>query len=139
MTVQAAPEPTGSPLVELSNAMVALHRQHFGRGPAAARVFINDGIAICVLTDIYSRAEQTLIEAGHLDHVRKTRQLHQQSVAGEYRVAGEAVLGRAVVAFMSSVHSEPDVAIDIFLLGDRLNSPNGNNAIGERGPSEAAE
>jgi len=65
--------------------MVALHREHFGRGPAAARTFIADGMAICVLTDIYTRVERTLIDAGRLDHVRQTRLLHQQTLEAKYR------------------------------------------------------
>lgn len=117
-----------SPLVEFSNAMVALHREHFGRGPAAARAFIADGLAICVLTDVYTKVEQTLIAAGRFDHVRETRMLHQQTQEEIYKAAAEAVLGRQVIAFMSTMHAEPDAAIEVFLLGERLDSPDEDEA-----------
>jgi uncharacterized protein YbcI len=109
-----------SPLVKFSNAMVALHRKHFGRGPAAARAFIADGLAICVLTDVYTRVEQTLIASGHLDHVRETRLLYQRTQEEEYKAAAEATLGRKVIAFMGAVHAEPDAEIEIFLLGEPI-------------------
>lgn len=32
----------GHALVDLSNAMVALHREYFGRGPGAAKSFVSD-------------------------------------------------------------------------------------------------
>jgi uncharacterized protein YbcI len=128
-----------SPLVEFSNAMVALHREHFGRGPAAARAFVAEGFAICVLSDVYTRVEQTLIGAGRLDHVRETRMLHQQTLEEEYKRAAEAVLGRRVIAFMSTTHAEPDAAIEVFLLGEPLDSPNGNEAAGENSAAGVAE
>jgi len=109
-----------SPAAELSNAMVALHREHFGRGPAAARAYINDGMALCVLTDVYTRVERTLIEADRLDDVRRTRLLHQQTLEDQYKASAEVVLGRRVLAFMSAVNAEPDVAIEIFVLGEAL-------------------
>jgi uncharacterized protein YbcI len=120
------------PLVEFSNTMVALHREHFGRGPAAARAFIADGFAVCVLTDVYTKVEQTLIEAGRLDHVRDTRLLHQESLEEEYKSAAEAVLGRRVIAFLSATHAEPDVEIEVCLLGDPIDSAAENGESGER-------
>jgi uncharacterized protein YbcI len=71
---------------------------------------------ICVLTDVYTRVERTLIEAGKRDHVRRARQLHQDALADAYRDAVEATTGRRVAAFVSSVHFDPDVAVECFLL-----------------------
>lgn len=108
----------GRRLVELSNAMVALHREHFGRGPGAAKSFVNDEMAICLLSDVYTAAERTLIGAGQEEHVRRTRALHQVALEDEYKASAERILGRPVAAFLSVVHVDPDVAIEVFLLGD---------------------
>lgn len=110
--------PSGHQLVELSNAMVALHRKHFGRGPGAAKSFVNDEMTVCLLSDIYTAVERTLIDAGQGEHVRRTRALHQGALEGEYRASVERILGRPVAAFLSVVHVDPDVAMEIFLLGD---------------------
>ncbi|HVY78736.1 MAG TPA: Na-translocating system protein MpsC family protein [Solirubrobacterales bacterium] len=107
----------GQRLVELSNAMVALHRKHFGRGPGAAKSFVSEEMVICLLTDIYTAVERTLIDAGQGEHVRRTRALHQEALADEYKASVEGILDRPVEAFLSVVHVGPDVAIEIFLLG----------------------
>lgn len=107
----------GQVLVELSNAMVALHRENFGRGPGAARSFHDGEMVISVLSDIYTAAERTLIAAGEAEHVRRTRTLHQEALEDEYKASVERILDRPVAAFLSAVHVEPDVAIEVFLLG----------------------
>lgn len=107
----------GRALAEISNAMVALHRENFGRGPGAARSFRDEGMVVCVLSDVYTAAERTLIGAGQAEHVRRTRTLHQEALEDQYRASVERILGRPVTAFLSAVHVEPDVAIEVFLLG----------------------
>jgi uncharacterized protein YbcI len=107
----------GQALVELSNAMVALHREHFGRGPGAAKSFVTEEMAVCMLSDIYTAVERTLIRAGQAEHVRHTRALHQEALEAEYKSSVEAIMGRRVEAFLSVVHVDPDVAIEVFLLG----------------------
>lgn len=73
---------------------------------------------MCVLRDVFTTVEKTLIRAGAVEHVRQTRMLHQEAAAGEYRAAVEGVLGREVIAFSSTVHFDPDLAMEIFVLGD---------------------
>ena len=106
----------GKLLTEFSNAMVALHREHFGRGAGAAKSFIFEDLALCILTDIYTPVEKTLMRAGKVEHVRQTRMLHQLALEEEYKQPVEALLGRKVRAFISSVHFDPDVAVELFLL-----------------------
>jgi uncharacterized protein YbcI len=103
-------------LSELSNAMVALHREAYGRGPGGARSFFSEDIAVCVLSDIFNQVERTLIDAGQADHVRRSRMLHETAIEAEYRAAVEAILGRRVEACMSVIHVDPDVAVQTFLL-----------------------
>lgn len=108
----------GQALVDISNAMVALHREHFGRGPGAAKSFLAEEMAVCILTDIYTPSERTLIDAGQVEHVRRTRGLHQEALEDEYKARVEEILGRSVSAFLSVVHVDPDVAIEVFLFAD---------------------
>src|ERR1700761_9813654 len=110
-------------LTEISNTAVALHREHFGRGPGAAKSHISDNLVVCVLTDVFTPFEKTLIEAGQEERVRETRAIHRAATEDVYKARMEAVLGREVEAHMSSIHVEPDVAVDIFVLateGDPL-------------------
>ena len=112
----------GNALVELSNAMVALHREHFGRGPGAARSYVTEEMVISVLSDIYTAVEHTLIKAGQAEHVRRTRALHQEALKDEYKASVERITGRPVAAFLSVVHVDPDVAIEVFLLDEQAGS-----------------
>jgi uncharacterized protein YbcI len=106
----------GRTLTELSNTMVALHRENYGRGPGGAKAVLSDEIAVCVLSDIFTQVELTLIEAGEADHVRRSRMLHEMAIEAEYKEAVEAVLGRRVEACLSVIHVDPDVAVQTFLL-----------------------
>jgi uncharacterized protein YbcI len=112
------PPSTRPQLTELSNAAVALHREHFGRGPGAAKTHIADNLVVCVLTDVFTPFEKTLIEAGQEERVRETRAIHRSATEAVYKSRMEAVLGRPIEAHMSSIHVDPDVAVDIFVIGD---------------------
>jgi uncharacterized protein YbcI len=137
-------------LTEISNAAVALHREHFGRGPGAAKTHISDNLVVCVLTDVFTPFEKTLIEAGQEDRVRETRAIHRAATEDVYKLRMEEVVGRQVEAHMSSIHVDPDVAVDIFVLGPEIdpdadadgslvsldgNSSNGNGASPDSPPA----
>lgn len=107
-------------LTEISNAAVALHREHFGRGPGAAKTHITDNLVVCVLTDVFTPFEKTLIEAGQEERVRETRAIHRSATEDVYKSRMEEVLGLEVDAHMSSIHVDPDVAVDIFITGAEI-------------------
>jgi uncharacterized protein YbcI len=104
-------------LTEISNTAVALHREHFGRGPGAAKTHVADNLVVCVLTDVFTPFEKTLIEAGSEELVREARAIHGAATEHVYKVRMEAVIGRTVKAHLSSIHVGPDVDVDVFVLG----------------------
>jgi uncharacterized protein YbcI len=104
-------------LTEISNTAVALHREHFGRGPGAAKTHVSDNLVVCVLTDVFTPVERTLIEAGQEERVRETRAVHRAATDAIYKERMEAVLGRQIEAHLSSINVDPDVAVDVFVLG----------------------
>ena len=112
--------PSRPQLTEISNAAVALHREHFGRGPEAAKTHIADNLIVCVLTDVFTPFEKTLLEAGEEDRVRETRAIHRTATEDVYKSRMEAVMGRRVEAHLNSIHVDPDIAVDIFVLGSEL-------------------
>jgi uncharacterized protein YbcI len=72
--------------------------------------------AIAFLEDIYTPVERTLIDAGQEDAVKSTRQVFQMAMRQRFSDAVEEITGRKVVAFMSQVHFDPDLAAEIFVL-----------------------
>src|SRR4029079_8636070 len=100
----------------ISNAITRLHRDHYGRGATAARTIIQRNYVVCFLEDIYTPVERTLIDAGRTDTVRETRHTFQDAMGPKFREAVEEATGRTVVAFMSQVHFDPDMAAEVFVL-----------------------
>ena len=58
-------------LARVSNAMVALHKEQFGRGPVRSRAaFAGDDTLICTFEDALLPAEQAMVEMGHKEASR---------------------------------------------------------------------
>jgi uncharacterized protein YbcI len=100
----------------ISNAVVALLREHVGKGPTKARTIHSDTFVLCVLEDTMTKAEQSLAKRGKEDHVLGMRHAFQETMQQEMTEAVEALTGRKVVAFMSANHLDPDVGAEVFVL-----------------------
>jgi uncharacterized protein YbcI len=100
----------------ISNAITRLHREHYGRGPTSARTIIQRNYIICFLDDIFTPAKRTLIDGGRLDTVRLTRQGVHDVTAPKFVAAVEQIAGRRVIAFMSQIDFNPDVAALVFVV-----------------------
>jgi len=100
----------------ISNAITRLHREHYGRGATTTRTIIQRNYVVCFLDDIYTPVERTLIEAGRAEAVRETRGIFQDAMGEKFSEAVEQATGRKVIAFMSQVHFEPDMAAEVFVL-----------------------
>jgi uncharacterized protein YbcI len=113
----------GRQAAAVSNAITRLHREYHGRGATTSRTVIQRNYVIAFLDDIYTPLERTLLEAGELSTVLETRQRFQQAMRERFSSAVEEIMGRKVIAFMSQVHVDPDMAAEIFVLepttGDR--------------------
>ena len=101
---------------DISTAMVALYKQHYGAGPSRCRTYLHPELVIVVLGGGYSAAEQTLFEAGKWHEVRKARMSWQDSMQAKFVDAIEELSGRTVAAFMSANRQDPDLAVEMFVL-----------------------
>jgi uncharacterized protein YbcI len=64
----------GNRLQAVSNAMVKLHKEQFGRGPTNARsYFAGPDTLVCTLEDALLPAERTMVEMGEHHRVRESR------------------------------------------------------------------
>jgi uncharacterized protein YbcI len=97
-------------------AITRLHREHYGRGATTTRVVYQRNFLIVFLEDIYTPVERTLIDAGQRDTVRQTRQAFQDAMTDRFTAAIEQITGRKVIAFLSQVHFDPDLATETFIL-----------------------
>src|SRR3954469_7742192 len=92
----------GSVLAAVSNAMVSLHKEQFGRGPTIARSnFAGADTLVCVLEDALLPAEKAMVAMGEQHRVRETRTFYQVATAQQFTDTLEALIGRKVRAFAS--------------------------------------
>ena len=109
-----------APLTAVSNAMVALHKEQFGRGPRRARSnFAGPDTLVCVLEDALLPAELTMVAMGDQQRVRESRMYLQVATASEFTGAVEAILGRQVHAFSSATDPDRNVVFEIFTFESR--------------------
>ncbi len=100
----------------LSEAMVALYKDHFGKGPTKCRTFPEPDPIVFLLGGGPTPAERTLLEGGKWAEVRNSRLAWQDVMADRFREKIEELTGRTVAAFMSSSHGDPDVTVEVFVL-----------------------
>lgn len=121
MDVQATPTAadlgTQNELAALSNAMVRLYKERFGRGPTKARtVYAGRDAVLCTLENTFTPAEAALVRMGEHQRLRDTRLFFQYASEEQFTSAVEEITGRKVRAFISGVDTEKDVSSELFYL-----------------------
>jgi uncharacterized protein YbcI len=113
---QAPQRVSGETLSQITSSIVGLYREHFGRGPTAAKTYALDDMIVCVLRNGLTVIEKTLFNGGKADTVRTMRAAFQDAVADRFTGSIEELTGSKVTAFMSQAHVDPDLAIEVFFL-----------------------
>lgn len=108
--------PRGGMLAEISNAMVGLMKQFYGKGPTAVKTYLNDDYVFCVMQGGLTRNEQTLFDRGEAELVRAYRLRFEEAMAGPIKESIERVTGRRVLAYHSQIVFEPEHAVEFFVL-----------------------
>lgn len=116
----------GEALAEISNALVGLHKRFYGKGPVRAKTFLVDNTVLCLLEGGFTIVERTLIDIGRDEVVRDLRHNFQLAMQEQFTQVVEDQLDRRVVAYLSQVHTDPDIAVELFML-----EPTGQSAIAE--------
>jgi uncharacterized protein YbcI len=108
--------PDGEALSAISNGLAHLHMRFFGRGSAKAKTILVDDLVVCVLWGGFTTVEQTLLKRGETEAVEAFRRTFQSTMEPQFSEVVERSMGRRVRAYMSQVHVNPDVAVELFLL-----------------------
>ena len=111
-------ESPGSVRNAVSNAMVALKKRYYGKGPENARTYLNDNYVFCVLEGGLTRNEQTLLEAGQEDLVRNFRLAFQEAMTKPTTEAIAQITGRRVLSYHSQIVFDPTHGFEIFVLDE---------------------
>ena len=107
-------------VLELSNALVGLHKEQFGRGPTRARThFAGADIVVTVFFDALLPAEKALVEIGEPLRVQESRIFFQEATRDRFIETIERVVGRRVVSFHSTCDARAGVVMEIAILESR--------------------
>jgi uncharacterized protein YbcI len=136
MTFQEPPPRTAgdrgtSVVAAISDEMVRLYKDQFGRGPERVRTYwCGEDVLTTVLEDTFTPAERNLAELGEHQRLRDTRTFFQYATVREFCEPVERLTGRTVKAFISGIDTEVDgLAIESFILRPK----------GSDGPSRIAK
>ena len=103
-------------LEAVTAAMVGLHKRYHGREPATAHTqMMGDDMLACLLGDIYTDVEKTMIEMQRRATVHETRSAFQQAMGRRFIDAVEDITNRRVSEFISTHHVGPDLELEIFV------------------------
>ena len=116
-SVHQKPQNHGDVLTAISDGMVALLKEFYGRGPTRTKSYYEDDLEICVLRGGFSRVEQTLLEGGRTAAVIQQRMEFQEVMRDRFTGVIEDATGRPVIGFMSGNQQHPDMMCEVFILG----------------------
>jgi uncharacterized protein YbcI len=101
----------------ITNEMVRIYKEQFGRGPTKARTsFAGPDTVVATLEDSLTRSERTLVALGEHQRLRDARMFFQYAAEEQFREAIERLTGRKVWAFVSGIDTATDVSSEIFYL-----------------------
>jgi uncharacterized protein YbcI len=113
---QTTPKPHGDVLTEISDGIVALLKEYYGRGPTRAKSYYEDDLVVCLLRGGFTRVEQTLLAGGRGTSVIQQRMDFQEVMRERFQAVIEQATGRRVIGFMSGNQQDPDIMCEVFVL-----------------------
>jgi uncharacterized protein YbcI len=106
----------GDVLTAISDGLVALLKEFYGRGPTQAKSYYEDDLVVCVLRGGFSRVEQTLLAGGRGAIVVQQRVEFQELMRERFEAVIQRATGRRVIGFMSGNQQDPDMMCEVFIL-----------------------
>ena len=104
-------------LSAISNEMVRLYKEQFGRGPSKTRTnWAGPDVLVVTLEKTFTRAERTLCKLGEHGRLRDLRLLFQYAELEAFCEPVERITGRKVRAFISGIDTAADLASELFVL-----------------------
>src|SRR4051812_9908287 len=115
---QITTEPEQSMLLAISNEMVRVYKDQFGRGPTKTRTsWAGPDVLTVVLEDTLTRAERNLVRLGEHQRLRDLRMFFQYAEVDQFCGPVERITGRKVRGFISGIDTHAHgLATEMFVL-----------------------
>ena len=110
------PQNHGEVLTTISDGLVALLKEFYGRGPTRVKSYFEGDLVVCVLRGGFSRVEQTLLDGGRGAAVINQRMEFQEVMRKRFEAVIEDATGQRVIGFMSGNQQQPDMMCEVFIL-----------------------
>jgi uncharacterized protein YbcI len=114
--MNAASDPEGAVLAEVTNAIVQIHSKYYGRGPTRAKSYMFDRYLVTVLEEVLTTVEETLVNCDRAELVRQVRIQFQEAVRENFVDAVQQAVGRRVATYHSQIVFDPDIVFEVFVL-----------------------
>lgn len=105
-------------LARVSNEMVRLQKDYYGRGPVKAKSYMLDDLLVTVMRGGMTTSERTMLDLGRSDAVRAFRQEWQNEMGEKLVGKVEELTGRKVATYQSQVMFDPDTVVELFVFED---------------------
>lgn len=106
----------GSTLAVISRRIVGLVKEYYGKGPTNVRTYHFGDLVVVLMKGGYTPVERTLIDEGKSQAVIDQRSAFQDVMRPRFKRVIEEELERRVLAFMSTIHYDPDFNAELFVL-----------------------
>lgn len=143
MTDDTALQAGGALLSQISNELVKAKKEHYGKGPEAAKSYMFDDMLFVVLQGGVTTAEETLLRFGEEGMVRQFRQTFEDRMAAHLTGIVERLTGRQVVTYQSQIMFRPHRVVEMFVFdrpgsdAPRAATAEGQVSEGEVGAADA--
>ncbi len=108
-------ERQGLELQEVTNAMVRIYKEQFGRGPTKARsAYAGPDTLVATIENSLTPAERNMIALDEHQRVREIRMFFQHASERHFVETVEAITGRQVFAFVSGIDTARDLSTEVF-------------------------
>jgi uncharacterized protein YbcI len=114
-------QPRLSLLAQVSNEMVRLYKEQFGRGPTRARShWCDEDVLVCVLEETLTAPERAMVRMGEHQRLREMRIFLQYTSEAAFCEPIERLTGRTVAGFISGIDVKANgLSIETFVFEPR--------------------
>ena len=104
--------------IAISEQIVQLYLEVFGRGPTRARTYVQPQFAVCVLRDVLTTAERSSRGSDGEAEVEAGRAKVNGAIDRRYVSIVETLTGRPVLSHAVALRVPVDIAVHFFLFDD---------------------
>ena len=114
--VLPAPAIDGAVRSAISQAIVRIHAEHYGKGATQAKTYVWDDLVVTVLRDLLTSPSARSSTSTASTRCARSARRSSSAWSETFRAAVERLTGRRVQSFMSQVDPNNGLGVEVFVL-----------------------